>query len=143
MAGVDTADLYLQKALSKHLNAMTPTMSIAWENTNFTPTNGIAHLETWLLPIKTEAITLGPAYWEEFSGIFQITCVYPAGRGTNDAKTKAAAIKTRFKRGTSFTYNILEVKIRAAYPESGHYSEDGSWYRIPLSIIYICYASNT
>jgi hypothetical protein len=142
MADVDLADLYLQKALSKHLSTMTPSFPIAWENTGFTVTNGIAHLETWLLPIKTEAITLGPAYWEEFSGIFQITCVYPAGRGTNDAKTKAAAIKTRFKRGTSFTYNNLEVKIREAYPESGYYSEDGSWYRIPLSIVYVTYASN-
>ena len=142
MSTVDTADLYLSRALTKHLNAMTPTMSIAWENVNFTPTNGIAHLETWLLPIPTQPITLGPAYWEEFSGIFQVTCVYPAGRGTNDAKTKAAAIKTRFKRGTSFTYNTLTVKIKQAYPESGYYSEDGSWYRVPVSIVYWVFANN-
>ena len=142
MTSTNVADLYLQKALSKHLTNMTPTMSIAWENTNFTPTNGIAHLETWLLPIPTQPITLGPSYWEEFSGIFQVTCVYPAGRGTNDAKTKAAAIKTRFKRGTSFTYNTLTVKIREAYPESGYYSEDGIWYRVPCSIVYLAYANN-
>ena len=142
MSTVDTCDLYLSRALSKHLSAMTPTMSIAWENVNFTPTNGVPHLATWLLPIATQPVTLGPAYWEEFSGIFQITCVYPAGRGTNDAKTKAAAIKTRFKRGTSFTYNTLTVKIKQAYPESGFYSEDGSWFRVPLSIVYICYANN-
>lgn len=142
MTSVNVADLYLQKALNKHLSNMTPTIRISWENVNFTPTNGIGHLETWLLPIKTEPVTLGPAYWEEFSGIFQITCVYPAGRGANDAKTKAAAIKTRFKRGTSFTYNTLTVKIKQAYPEAGYYSEDGSWFRIPVSIVYICYASN-
>jgi hypothetical protein len=142
MGTVDTADMFLVKALAKHLSAMTPTMSIAWENLNFTPTNGVPYLATWLLPIPTEPVTLGPSYWEEFSGIFQVTCVYPAGKGTNDAKTKAAAIKTRFKRGTSFTYNTLTVKIEKAYPGSGYYSEDGSWYRIPISIVYQCFASN-
>jgi hypothetical protein len=142
MAGVDTADIWISKALSKHLSAMTPTISIAWENTNFTPVNGVPHLETWLLPIATQPVTLGPSYWEEFSGIFQVTCVYPSGRGANDAKTKAAAIKTWFKRGTSFTYNSLTVKIKQAYPESGFYSEDGSWYRIPCTIVYQAFASN-
>ena len=142
MSTVDTADLYLSKALSKHLSTMTPVMSISWENINFTPTNGVPYLETWLLPISTQPVTLGPAYWEEFSGIFQVTCVYPSGRGANDAKTKAAAIKTRFKRGTSFTYNTLTIKIKQAYPESGYYSEDGSWYRVPISIVYSCFASN-
>jgi hypothetical protein len=138
----DNADIYLQKALSKHLSAMTPTIGISWENTNFTPTNGVGYIETWLLPIPTKAITLGPEYWEEFNGIFQITCVYPSGRGTNDAKTKAAAIKTHFKRGTTFTYNNITVKIREAYPASGYYSEDGSWYRVPCTIEYFCHANN-
>ena len=142
MANVDTADLYLSKALSKHLSTMTPSFPIAWENVNYTPVNGVPYLATWLLPIAVQPITLGPSYWEEFSGIFQVTCVYPAGKGTNDAKTKAAAIKTRFKRGTSFTYNNLTVKIEKAYPGSGYYSEDGSWYRIPVSIEYFAYASN-
>lgn len=142
MTLTDNTDLYLQKALSKHLNAMTPTIGVSWENTNYVPVNGIGYLETWLLPIPTEAITLGPSYWEEFSGIFQITCVYPSGRGTNDAKTKASAIKKRFKRGTTFTYNDLVVKVRETYPASGFYSEDGSWYKIPVSVVYICYANN-
>lgn len=142
MSNTDTADLYLARALSKHLSAMTPTIGISWENTNFTPVNGIGYLETWLLPIPTEPITLGSAYWEEFSGIFQVTCVYPSGRGISDAKTKAAAVKNHFKRGTSFTYSDLTVKVRKAYPASGYYSEDGSWYKIPVSVIYLAYANN-
>ena len=142
MSNISTADIYLQKALNKHLSTMTPSFPVAWENTGFTVTNGIAHLETWLLPIPTEPITLGPSYWEEFSGIFQVTCVYPAGRGTNDAKTKVSQIKEHFKRGTMSTYSDIVVKIKQAYPGSGYYSEDGSWYRVPVSLVYVCYASN-
>lgn len=140
---MDSTDLWLQKALSKHLSQMTPTIDISWENTNYSPTNGVGYLATWLLPIPIEAITLGPAYWEEFTGIFQVTCVYPSGMGINDAKTKAAAIRKHFKRGTTCTYNTLVVKMKEVSPGSGYYSEDGSWYRCPVSIEYQCFAASS
>ena len=135
-------DIYLRKALNKHLNAMTPTISIVWENTNFTATNGVGYLETWLLPVPTKPITLGSAYWEEFTGIFQITCVYPSGRGNKDAVAKASKVREYFKRGTVCTYNTLTVKPTESTVASGYYSDDGSWYRIPISITYKTYDHN-
>jgi len=139
---MSTVDIYLNRALNKHLSLMTPTINISWENTNYTPVNGVGYLETWLLPIPTQQVTLGPDCWEEFSGIFQVTCVYPTGKGSDPARTKAAAIRSRFKIGTLCTYNSLTVKVKGSYPGPGYYSEDGSWYRVPVSIVYQCFANN-
>ncbi|MEW6658777.1 MAG: phage tail terminator-like protein [Thermodesulfobacteriota bacterium] len=139
---MDQVETYISKALNKHLNAMTPTIGISWENTNYEATNGVGYLETWLKPIPTTAITLGSNYWEEFSGIFQITCVYPSGRGANDCKTKAAAVSSYFKRGTLCTYSSVSLKIVQSWVDTASYSNDGSWYKIPVKVKYICYASN-
>jgi hypothetical protein len=120
---------------------MTPTIDIVWENTDYTPTNGREYLEAWLLPAVTLPVTLGPNCWEEYAGIYQISCVYPAGKGRGAAKEKAGKIANYFARGTSCTYNDITVKIRQAYPAPGYYDSSGSWYRIPVSIVYFAFST--
>lgn len=138
---MENNDYYVDNALCKHLSLFTPTIGIVSENTNYEPVNGVPYLEAWLLPARTIPVTLGTDCWKEYNGIFQITCVYPAGFGRGSAKSKAAKIIDHFARGTASTYNNLTVKIKQAYPAPGYFDDSKSWYRIPVSIEYVAFST--
>lgn len=128
----------LQGALSKHLNTLTD-LPIVWENTEYTTTVGSPYLRTWLNSYPTQNSSLGPQGFSEYNGIFQVDCYYPIGSGWGSARAKADTICSLFKRGTTVTYNKIEVRIWRSYPEAA--LTDGDWYRIPISIHYSSWAT--
>jgi hypothetical protein len=128
----------LQGALGKQLNTLTD-LNIVWENTEFSPTIGTPFLRTWLISNPTINSSLGPRGFSEYNGIFQVDCFYPIGSGWGSARTKADTICSLFKRGTTVTYNKIEVRIWRSYPEPALI--DGDWYRLPISIHYSSWAT--
>jgi hypothetical protein len=129
-------DIDLQSALNDQLNDEFPTMAIAWENVDFTPALGTPYLAAYLLPAESTVKTLGPNPYIERKGIFQVTCVYPAGAGWGAAKSKAAEVIAAFPAGQEFVYNGLTVTIEKSWPAAG-FPKDG-WYQVPTSIRYHC-----
>jgi len=128
----------LQGALGKQLNTLT-LLPIVWENTEYNPTVGTPFLRTWLISSPTQNSSLGPNGFSEYNGIFQVDCFYPIGSGWGSARTEVDTICTLFKRGTTVTYNNIEVRIWRSYPEPAII--DGDWYRIPISIHYSSWAT--
>lgn len=131
-------DVDVQSALNDRLNTDFPTTPVAWENYPFSPTTGTPYLRAWILPAESDVVTLGPNPVILRTGIFQIDCCYPLGKGWGPAKSKAAEIVEDFKAGTRFVYNGLTVQVDRAWPGPGAIDEQG-WYRVPVSIKYSCY----
>jgi hypothetical protein len=135
---MSTTNENVASALNKHLSLMTPTMGIAWENVEYTPpAMGTPYLRSWHLPGETDTITLGPNAVNGYYGVYQIDCLYPIGKGWQDAKVKAGKVATWFKRGTLITYNTMEVRLIKAYPSPG--TVDGGYYKISVSTEYESY----
>ncbi len=129
-------DYDLQAALNDRLSDEFPTMPVAWENRSFTPVVGTPYLKANLLRADSEVITLGPNPYKERRGIFQVSCMYPAGEGWGNATSKAAEVAAAFPDSSSFVYNGLTVNIVESTVNSG-LPGDG-WYMVPVSIRYSC-----
>ena len=119
-------------ALESKLNAMTPSLSTAWENVPFTPVTGTAYQAAYLLPATPANPTMGDGYYRE-QGIFQISLMYPLQAGPKTAADRAEAIRTAFRRGTTLTYNSVKVIIDRT-PEIGEGRVDGDRWSVPCKI---------
>jgi hypothetical protein len=132
-----TANEDIQSALHKQLVQLTPSLPIAWENKEYSPTAGTPYLRSWLLPGQTTTVSLGPDGYNLYVGVYQIDCLYPINKGWYPAKVKAGAICTLFKRGTLITYNSICVRVMKCYPSSGDI--DGDFHKVSVSVEYECY----
>jgi len=128
-------------ALYKHYSTFTASIRMVSENESYTPTLGTPYLKTWVMPVPTETITLGPDGVHWYIGVFQISCYYPQAFGSNDAKVMAGRLVSHFFRGTQVTYNNILVKMRQAWVNPG-FQED-AWYVVPVSINYWCFDNST
>jgi len=119
-------------ALENKLNAMTPSLSTAWENVPFTPVTGTAYQKAFLLPATPANPTMGDGYYRE-QGIFQVTLMYPLQAGPKPAADRAEAIRAAFKRGTTLTNGNVSVIIEQT-PEIGQGRVDGDRWALPVKI---------
>lgn len=71
----------IQVALDTQLNTISGSPSIAWPNTEFTPSHGTLYLEPILLPIVSNLETLND--YQRFAGIYQINVSVPVEKGTS------------------------------------------------------------
>jgi hypothetical protein len=119
-------------ALESKLNAMTPTLSTAWENVPFTPVTGTPYQRAYLMPATPANPTMGDGYYRE-QGIFQVSLFYPLQAGPVTAAARAILIQTTFKRGTSMTAGGITV-IVGNTPEISQGRVDGDRWHIPVKI---------
>jgi hypothetical protein len=131
-------DVDLQSALNDALADAFPDEQVAWENVKFTPTVGTMYFRVWLLPAKSDVMTLGPSPWIERQGIFQVSVFAPIGTGFGAPKRKAAEVVAAFKANTSFVYNGLLVIIDKSWISSGM-NDDTGWYSVPVNIQFRCH----
>jgi len=127
----------IERALLKCYSSFTPVIGKVYENQTYNPNIGVPYLRTWFLPAETDTITLGPTGVNEYTGIFQVRCVYPKGAGVGAARTMAGKICSHFYRGRQITYNNILVKIWHSWPDPG--DEDGEFYVIPVRVLYYCW----
>lgn len=130
------SQVLIAKAFEDRLDAMTPALSTAKDNTNFTPVVGTPYQETALLPAAPDNSTQGATHFKEI-GLFQVMLCYPKGTGAGDARARAELIKTQFKRGTTMTESGLTI-IVISTPTIAPAFIDGDRYKLPVSIFYQC-----
>jgi hypothetical protein len=75
---------------------------------------------------------MGDGYYRE-QGIFQITLRFPLQAGPKTAADRAEAIRTAFKRGTTLTYNSVNVIIDRT-PEISEGRVDGDRWSVSIKI---------
>ena len=122
----------VRAALEAKLNAMTPALASSWENVPFTPVAGTAYQAAYVLPATPSNPTLGDGFYRE-QGLFQVSLFYPLQTGTLTAATRAQAIRTAFKRGTTMTSGSVKVIVDRT-PEIGQGRVDGDRWMIPCKI---------
>ncbi len=122
----------VRAALETKLNAMTPSISTAWENLPFTPVAGTAYQAAYLLPATPDNSTLGDGFYRAI-GIFQISLFYPLQAGAGVAAARAELIRAAFKRGTTMTSGSVKVIVDRT-PEIGQGRVDGDRWHVPIKI---------
>lgn len=123
----------IESALELRLMDLGNPPEIAWEDLGFAPKTGAPYLRVHHLHNmpRDKYIDAGNA---EFPGIFQVTVVYPEGRGKVEAKQMAARIAQLFApvqvlpAGTTYQVSITQTPAIA-----GGMPDDG-WYSVPVSI---------
>jgi hypothetical protein len=129
------------KALIDHLKdiGLSPSLEIVESVENeYKPRLDQEYLAAqWLVsPTVTRSIGRGRL---QYSGILQVTVVYPRNAGVLLATIIADEIVDHFKKGTIIDGDGVRVKINRQ-PSQATPTPDGAWLRVPVSIIYNCMA---
>jgi len=124
----------VRTALETKLNAMTPKISLAWQNVPFTPVTGTPYAMVYLMPATPDNPTLGDGYYRE-QGILQISLFYPLQAGPQTAEIRAELIRATFKRGTAMTSGTVKVIVNRT-PEIGQGRVDGDRWHVPVKVVW-------
>lgn len=114
--------------------------NVAWENAGYTPVIGTAYLEPLFMPGQPTPAGLGSSAKNRHVGIYQINVYQPLGSGAGDGVAIADALVSFFKRGTIITQNGINVRCRQSWREKAQ--PEGSWYVIPVSVLWWADAAN-
>ena len=130
-------------ALSVNLNvyAAANSISVAWENKKFNPVTGTKYIRETLLPADTVQAELGTTGMDETLGIYQVDIFAPTDSdlGKSEAINIADGVADQFIRGSSLTYNGVNVRIRNVSRGSG--TVDGAWFIVPIFISFRSYTT--
>lgn len=130
------SDALIRKALETRLNAMPPGIGVAWENADFEPAANTAYMKSNLLPAEPENPAQGTTF-TRYLGIYQVTLMYPLGKGPGDADAKAEAIRAWFPRNLSLTGGGVTVTVdKTPYKMTGFVDEEADRYAVPVRIPY-------
>lgn len=121
------------------LNTQLATLSLptASEGKDYKPTNSTLYVRPTILPADTTQAELGSSGQDENLGIYQVDVFAPIDTGHGVAVTQADAIADAFARGTTLTYNSVNVRIRGVSRGAGR--RDGAWYIVPVFINYFSF----
>lgn len=125
----------VRRALEKKLNAWAAarSLSVAWENVDFTPPAG-AYIRANLLPAQTLSETLDRTH-RRYAGVFQVTLMMPRGVGPSAAESLVAALVTEFTPAITIVESTVRVYImNPASPAPA--IQDADRYVVPVSIDY-------
>jgi len=123
--------LTIRNVLETRLNAMSPALATAWENTKFIPTEGIPYQRAYLLPAEPENPEMGAMVREQ--GIFQVTLCYPLSNGPAAAAARAELIRATFPRKLSLVSGGVTVTVERT-PEVGPAMYEPDRYTLPIRI---------
>ena len=126
----------IHQAFREALKAATFRLPIHWQNMSYTPDLKQPYLEEHFLPAPTATPTMGDLLVRA-EGIYQITCVYPFGKGSGEIARMADAIIKKFRRGTNLIANETGITITNAW--ASPVLPDSAWIRIPISLRYFSY----
>lgn len=123
----------LEKKLNTWAAAQTPVLTVAWENTTFTPPAG-PYIRAFILPEPTLSQTMDKTH-RRYAGIMQVDLVMPINGGASPAETLLASLLTAFTPATSFTESGVLIYITDPASAAPAVSES-SRYTVPVSIPY-------
>lgn len=119
-------------ALETALAAMTPAISISYENAAFQSTTGVPYQSPFLMVATPDNSVIGNGYYRE-QGIFQITLAYPIQQGTSPSISRAVLIQQTFARGNVFANGGVNVRIMKTAEIGQGVIDDDRW-RVPVKI---------
>lgn len=132
-------DAVIQSAIEGRLKAwaqaQTPPISIAFQNTSYTPVTGQRYMRGFLMPANTLNPSQGGEH-KHYHGMYQVSVYTAEGTGTGEASSITKAITELFKCPTTIPKNGLNVRInRTPATAQGMSDGDGFWM-VPVTIWY-------
>lgn len=127
----------IHKALAKKLETVAATMAIpvAWENVQFEPPTTGIYLEEDFLPAENEDVFVQGTKAVR-RGIYQVTVVYPLGKGSQKAATLADTIAEAFPNNAVIDIANPALFVNGFSDVFSGLSDDVA-YRVPVSIPYM------
>lgn len=104
------------------------------------------YVEVRQLPAGIGWRPIGSTGRQQYLGILQVTLMWPAGQvGEEDIhpdnlRQKVGVLADRFKTDSKMKFEDVAVRVDQA-PEIAQPLRDGSYWRIPVSINYSCFAN--
>lgn len=123
----------IRAALETALAAITPSLSTAYENVPFTPTQGTPYQAVFVMSAEAVNTEIGTAYTEQ--GYLQVNLQYPLNTGPGAAEARAELIRAAFPRGRSITSGSVTVHITNTVQIGNGRVEDDRYFlpvRIPF-----------
>lgn len=121
------SEVAIRAAFEQRLNAMSPSLSTAFENVPFSPASGTPYQRLTLLAADPENPSIGASLHRAI-GIFQVSLFYPLNAGPAAAWARAELTRTTFPRALSMSGGGVTVHItntpaiRLGTPEPDRYS---------------------
>jgi hypothetical protein len=109
----------------------------AWENKDFTPTQGQLYVRPTLLPGNTEPSSFDSS--DEHLGVYQVDVIAPSNKGKGEALIQADLIADQFKSRQVLTYNGVKVHLTSVSRGNGALSD--GWYILPITAAYRAYTA--
>ena len=122
----------IRAALESALAAITPAISIAYENVPYSANVSVPYAQPRLLMAAPDNPTLGSSFYRE-RGIFSVMLVYPIGNGSGAAMARAELLKATFRRGNSYSSGGVTVNIERT-PEIAMQTAGADAYSVPVKI---------
>jgi len=130
------SQLKIRAALETALASIKPAIDTAYQNFPYTPVTGREYQAAYLLPAAPDNQSMGDGARQE-RGIFQVSLMYPAGKGAATAGARAELVQALFRRGASFTKDGVTVQIERT-PEIADGREDDDRWHVPIKIRWFC-----
>ena len=124
----------IRQAFEKRLAQLSPALSTAFENVQFTPVPNVPYQRVNLLPAAPDNSIQGATNYFE-RGLFQITLCYPQGVGAGAAEANAQLLRTHFKRGSALLEEDLTITVIET-PKVAPARLEGDRYEIPISVAF-------
>lgn len=123
----------IRKALESALDAISPPINTAWENTPpaFVGDPATPYQTATVLLAEPANIEIGPGYWEQ--GILAINLFYPKDGGPKPAHDRAELIRTAFPFAASLVSGGQVVNIIAT-PEVVPARIEDDRFMVPVRI---------
>lgn len=111
--------------------------NVAFENTKYTPEEGVGYLRSFLLPAEPAAATIGPNGLDRVSGIYQIDVCEPKDLGTGALMRKVDQVIAQFAKGLTVSSNGVTLTILRSWP--GPAIPRDAFYVCPVSVSWYSY----
>lgn len=140
---MSTAFFDIQAALDSSMNTLAGATPVAWqypgEGGPYKPVTGTLFLRPTHLPGNTSQAEASSAGKNFATGIYQVDVIAPLDSSQKTMIDWADDIADTFKRGTTHSYNGVNVRIRSASVGNG--TRDGAWIVLPVTISYFVYTA--
>lgn len=127
----------IHKALARKLEAVAAALNVpvAWQNVSFEPPLTGIYLEETFLPAENEDVFVqGTAAVRR--GVYQVTVIYPLGKGSQAAQALADKIAEAFPNNAMIDASNKPLFVNGFADVFSGLTDD-TGYRVPVSIPYM------
>ena len=127
------SSLKVRQALEAAIATITPALATVRENERYSPIEGTPYQYVQFIGFIPDTAEVTKSH--RLCGYMQIDLMYPPLKGSGEAQTRAELIKNKFKKGSTFTKDSINVNILNT-PEILQGRNEGDRWKIIVQIYY-------